>query len=205
MKKHLNTDKGIVKYDEQRLKENAALGMRGVDPADIRPPSILLAQKSSDFSMMIDRNGNVAQIGQYFHTGKLQVFCAFEGYILYAAKSKYLDKRNLGKGKQDQYKILGVMADDFSLFAMTFKSSSLYCLTSLFGIAASNQRPLYSYRIRMETKELSGEKGTWTVPVCRIVAPEKDTEKLLMLEDQARAFDKKVPVEENEEELTDKA
>jgi len=191
MGKEQREEKAITKYDEARLAQNRALGMRGVDPIDIRPPSILLAQKLSDFSLMVDKNGKTAKIGEYFHTGKLAIFKTFECYFLYAAKSKYIDRRRPEEGEKDQYKTLGVLASDFSLFAMTFRSSALFCLSSLFGIAAANKRPMFSFLVRMETKEISGEKGTWLVPVCRIVKPEDDAEKLLLLEDQARAFEKR--------------
>jgi len=182
-------DKALVSYDEKRLKENAQLGISNVDPADIRPPSILLAQKLSDFSLMVDKNGVVAKVGQYFHTGRLEIFDSFECYYLFAAKSKYTDRRHPEKGELDQYRALGALAPDCSLFAMIFRVSSLYTLSSLFGLAAAQNRPMFSIKVKMETKQLSGEKGDWFVPVCRIVGFEKDPGKLAILEDMARQFD----------------
>ena len=191
-------------YSDKQLKENARVGMKNVDPADIRPPAILLCQKLTDFSLMIDKDGKQAEIGQYFNTGKLEIYNSFECYILYAGKSKYTDRRQPEKGEQDQYKVLGVMADDFTLFGMTFKGSARYTLSGLFGTAAANQRPMYSYLIRMETKEISGEKGEWIVPVCRIVRPEADPEKLSLLEDQAKAFENRSEGAEQNEEYEDR-
>ena len=47
-------------YDTDYLKKVQNIGMSKVDPADIRPPSILLVQKSSDLSLFQDVTGNRA-------------------------------------------------------------------------------------------------------------------------------------------------
>jgi len=46
MAKEEKTRKAVVKYDDARLERNVNVGMRGVDPMDIRPPQILLLQKT---------------------------------------------------------------------------------------------------------------------------------------------------------------
>jgi len=181
--------KAIVKYGESRLKANVKVGMRGVDPADIRPPRMLLLQKSSELSQYVDVGGVRAKVGQFFHTGKLNISDTFQCYFVFAAKTKYTDKRKQEEGEKDQYQAIGVMADDLSLFAMVFRSSSLYTLSPLFSVAASLSRPMYSFLCEIETKELSGDKGTWFIPVLRIKKPEKDPGKLVLLEEKARALD----------------
>jgi len=184
-------EKAIIKYDKARLAKNARIGMSKVDPLDIKPPTILLAQALSDFSVLVDTDGQVAKAGEYFHTGKLQILKTFNAYILFAAKGTYIDKRAKPPEERQIYRVLGVMADDFSLFAMSFKVSSLYALSSLFSIANSQKRPMYSFKLTFEVKGLSNEKGDWFVPVCRIKGQEKDPERLILLEDLAKAFDKK--------------
>ena len=68
----------MIKYGEDRLAKNAKVGMSGVDPLDIRPSQILLAQALSDFTVLIDTNGKVAKVGEYFHTGKLEILKTFD-------------------------------------------------------------------------------------------------------------------------------
>ena len=184
--------KTITKYGSDRLAKNARVGMSGVDPMDIRPSQILLVQALSDFSTLIDKNGKKAKVGEYFHTGKLETLKTFSAYILFAKKSTYVDKRNLAHGPKDMYKILAVMADGLSLFGMTFRVSSLYALSGLFSISAAQKRPMYSFKVVFEVKELSNEKGEWFIPVCRIKGREEDPEKLIFLEDMAKGFDQKM-------------
>ena len=181
--------KTLVSYSKARLEQNVDVGMRGVDPMDIRPPQILLLQKSSDLSQFIDGKGRQAKVGQFFHTGKNQIYDSFECYFLFAAKSKYVSKQKPQEGEKDQYKSIGVMADDLTLFAQVFRSTALYTLSRLFSSVKTQRRPMYSFLVKIETKELSGELGTWFVPVLRILGKEADVNKLLILEEQAKALD----------------
>jgi hypothetical protein len=184
-----NAENQVVKYDEARLKENYNIGMKKVDPADIRPPTILLIQKSSDLTLFQDTGGKTPTIGQFFHNGRMAIYDNFDCYFIFAAKSKYVDKRKQEDGEKDQYRAIGAMADDLSLFSMVFRSSSLYTLSPLFTSVTGLKRPLFSIKCHVETKELTGDKGTWTVPVCRITGPESDGVKLEELEMMARKFD----------------
>lgn len=173
--------KDITKYDDKRLEELSTLGMEQVDPADIRPSQILLVQKLTDTDELIDMEGNQPKVGEYFHTGTMKILDSFECYIVRAAKSKYIDRRYPEKGLLDQYRVVGVL-DDGSVFGMTLRSSASYALSKLFSTAFSNKRPLFSIRVKMETKELENKQGKWFIPVCRIVAMEQDPVKLSMLE-----------------------
>lgn len=184
-------EKAMTTYDDKRLAKNAKVGMKGVDPDDIRPPKILLMQKSSTLADFVTTDGKEAKIGDYFHTGKLEIYKTFKCYFLFAAKSKYTDRRKPDDGEKDQYRAIAVMANDFSLFAMTFRSSSLYTLSGLFTASASTRRPMYSFLCEMEIKKVSGEKGDWLVPALRIRKPEVDGEKLILLEDLAKGLDLK--------------
>jgi len=178
-------------YGKDRLLKNAKIGMKKVDPLDIRPPQILLAQKLSDFSQFVSTDGKQAKIGDYFHTGKLEVMRSFDAYILYAAKVPYIDRRHPEEGEKMMYKAIGVLADDFSLFGISFRSSSIYTLSPLFSVAASQNRPMFSFLVTFESKLISGDKGEWYIPVCRIKKPEDDPEKLVFLENMALGFDAK--------------
>ena len=194
--------KDLVVYGKARLEANVKVGMTKVDPMDIRPPTILLTQKSSDMSQFVDFSGKQAKVGQFFHTGKSKIYNTFKCYFLFAAKSKYIDRRKPDEGEKDQYRALGVLAEDLSLFAMVFRSSSLFTLSPLFGAAASMRRPMFSFLCEIETKKLSGEKGDWFIPVLRIKGPVNDPQKLMMLEEQAKAFDIKAD-EISKQDLSD--
>lgn len=188
MAKTKKDEKGIQVYDADRLAKNANVGMSRVDPEDIRPPQMLLIQKSSTLEDFKTSEGQTPKVGNYFHTGELKIYDDFECYFIYAAKSEYLDRRKPKEGRKAQYRALAVTADDLSLFAMTFRSSALYALSPLFGIAKAQKRPMYSIKCKVETKMLSGEKGDWYVPVVRIEKLETDSGTLVFLEDMAKNF-----------------
>jgi hypothetical protein len=191
VKEEKKEEKSLAVYNDKRLEENAKLGMSKVDPTDIRPPQILLVQKSSELDDFVDKDGKTAKIGQFFHSGRTCILNDFECYIIYAAKSKYIDRRKPEQGEKDQYKALGVMSDDYSLFGMTFRSSALFTLSKLFSSCVSTKRPMFSFLCKIEVKMLSGEKGDWYIPVLRIVKQEADPEKLIFLEEMAKNFDMK--------------
>ena len=197
MVKEEKEEKALVRYDKARLEENVKVGMRSIDSMDIRPPQMLLLQALSDFSQCIDKSGLQAEVGQFFHTGKMEIYDSFECYFLFVTKTQYVDRRKPEEGKKDQYNVIGVLADDLTLFAETFRSSALYALSRLFTSVISQKRPMYSFLVKMETKKLSSDKGEWFVPVLRILKEEADPEKLMLLEGKAKALDMR------SEELTD--
>jgi len=201
MAKEKSSAKALEVYDKKRLKENVNVGMKGVDPSDIRPPSVLLCQKSSTLEDFVTTDLKKAKVGDYFHTGKMEIYKTFKCYFLVAIKSKYVDRRKPDEGEKEQYRAIGVMEDDLSLFAMVFRSSALYTLSSLFTAVASTQRPMYSYLCEMEVKMLSGEKGEWFVPVLRIRQAEKDAGKLVLLEEMAKSIELQGNKEEEHEEV----
>lgn len=197
------TGKEIAVVSDQELTEMARVGMTKVDPMDIRAPQILLAQKLSDFGSLMQPDGEVAEIGEFFHTGKMRILKTFECYFLFAAKSTYTDKRHPEKGDLDQYKAIGAMGDDLSIFGMIFRSSSLWALGSLFSVAVSNNKPMFLYRCRVETKTLQNDKGEWLIPVVRVLEEEKDPAKVIVLVNLARGFDDNADIvvqKENQEE-----
>lgn len=183
------TGKEIAVVSDKELTEMARVGMTKVDPLDIRAPQILLAQKLSDFGNLMQADGEVAKIGEYFHTGKMKILKDFECYFLFAAKTTYKDKRKPEEGEKEQYKVIGAMGDDLSIFGMTFRSSALYALGSLFSVAVSNNKPMFLYRCRVETKTLQNDKGEWLIPVVRVVGEETDQAKKIVLVNLARGFD----------------
>ena len=194
----------MVKYNNEYLESQAKLGMSKVDPKDIRPPQIKLIQKSSALEDFLDAEGKPAKVGEFYHTGRLQRLKSFECYILYAAKGTYKNRLKPELGILCQYSAIGAMADDLSMFGMVFRSSALFTLSPLFTAVVSQKRPMYAIRVKFETKELTGEKGTWFIPVLRILREEEDEVTLDLLEKQAKLFDQKaddiVPEEEENEE-----
>jgi hypothetical protein len=193
----------MIVFGVKELEKDARIGMSSVDPMDIRPPNILLVQAKSDESQFVDENGTRIKEGNFFHTGKLKGYANFECYLLYAEKSQYIDRRKPEKGKQDQYKVIGAMADDLSLFGMTFKSSSIYALSGLFTAVTSRNRPMYSIKVKIEQKKLQNDKGEWFIPVLRIQAEELDYSKLEILSKMAKKLDSRgqeMPMQDEDEE-----
>jgi len=188
-------DSALTIKNTKLLKEISHMGMGKVDPADIRPSQILLAQKMSDYSMMVDRAGEVAKDGDYFHTGKREILKTFPCHFLFAAKGTYVDRREMEKKETEeeifkpQYSVIGVMQKDLSMFGMTFRSSALWALSSLFSAVASQGVPMFSFICTMETKQISGKKGSWFVPVCRVGETEGDPDRFDELYKMASKFD----------------
>jgi len=200
--------KELVLYNKEYLQGQQGVGMSRVDPKDIRPPEVRLIQKSSDFNSFADSHGKVPITGQFFHNGRLEIFDSFECYLIFAAKSTYIDKRKPEEGEKEQYRVIGAMADDSTLFGMVFRSSSLYTLSPLFTATVAGKRPMYSIKVKFETKELQGEKGTWRIPVLRIIGFEEDSKKLRELEEMALRYDlnaDKIAEQKEEEEEVEKA
>jgi hypothetical protein len=183
---------GIVKYGEAELKRDFMVGLSKVPLEDIRPPQILLIQKSSDLKDFVDKNGESPKVGQFFHTGRNEIMDSFECFFLYVAKSKYVSKVKPEEGEKDQFKAVGVMADDLSTFGFIFRSSALYALSPLFTSALSQRRPMFSLPVKVETKELSNDKGSWFIPVVRITGEEADYGKLQVLCTMAKRYDSTV-------------
>ena len=173
------------------MKPLANIGMSRVDPIDIRPPQILLVQKLSDMTLMVDKNGTQAIPGQYYHTGKQKIWPEFHCHWLFAAKGTYVDKRKPEEGEKPQYQALGVIKDDLTLFGMVFRSSAQYVLSSLFTVAKSQNVPMFVFNVKMETKMLEGEKGSWFVPVCRVGEMVTDSAKFDELYKLAKQFDER--------------
>ncbi len=187
--------KDIEKKEEKEANlikpsDDFKIGIRYVDKDDIRPPSILLINQSSKTDNFIDQNGNKPSPGEFYHTGTLRILQEFDCYFIWAAKSNYIDKRKIELGEQPIYKAIGIMADDFSIFGMRFKSSSLYTLSPLFTAVMANQKAMYSFKCKISSKLISGKKGYWYIPVLRVSGIEEDKEKLTILRKMATDYDK---------------
>ncbi len=195
-------NKSVEVTTPETLTADVNIGMSKVDPMDIRPPQILLVQKSSDRTLFVGKTGESPEIGQFFNTGSLEIMDEFECYIVFAGKSRYTDRRKPEEGEKAQYKAIGVLADEFSVFGMTYRSSALFALAPLFTAVVANKKPMYSIKVKIETKELTGEKGTWTIPVARVLGIEENTDKLVELREIALRFDSRADdlQDDNEED-----
>jgi len=201
-KSAIETSKGSSEI-LKALAKDQNIGMSRVDQKDIRPPMILLMQKSSALEDFIDKKGDSPKLGQFFHNGQMKILEKIECYILYAEKGFYINKRKAEEGKKPQYRAIGAMADDLTLFAMLFRSSSLYALGGLFTATKSMQRPMYSIKVTIETKMLENKDGKWWIPAIRKIELDNTPEKLMELYELAKGLDRQVEtVAENDEKET---
>lgn len=183
--------------DPEYLSNLSAIGMSKVAREDIRPPQILLVQQSSDFTNLVDVKGISPKPGDFFHTGKREVLSTFKCYFIFAAKGKYIDKKedeqgNIIETEKDKYTALGIL-DDKTLFGMIFKSSALYTLSPLFSVVASQQIPMFSITCTIESKQIEaniqGKKRMWFIPVCRVGQVVDDSYLFDFLLSMARKYD----------------
>ena len=198
-------EKALAELPPDFLKNISGVGMKNVDPMDIKPPMCLLVQKISNISEMVTLDAKSPRPGQFFHTGKNEIYDYVECAVVYAAKSKYIDKNHPEKGLQDQYKALAVSLDDFKVFGLLFRSSAQYALSPLFSKAASSNRPMFSFQIRIDSKLLVNAKNQeYFVPVVKIDQLISDQKMLQDLYKIAKKFDRDVQttnIEDEEEEI----
>ena len=187
-----NKDTAVVTYNDQWAKDHMHMGMSGVDPKDIRPPQILLVQKSSKLKDMKSTDGKIPVPGQFFHTGKFQIMDSFECYVLSATKSKFVNRNKKDEPVEDQYTIVGLMKSDLSIFGMRFTGTSLWALSPLFTATVAQKRPMCNFNVTMETKFIEGKQNDWFVPVPRIGVPETDASVMNEVMLLATQLDKKV-------------
>ncbi len=196
------TPSKIAVYDAQRLASLSYVGMKGVDPTDIQPPRILLMSGMSKLNDFTTADGKHPAVGEYFHTGLNLILKDFECHFLMANKGKWTDRRT--GVVMDTYNAVGCYGDNLALFGMSFRSSSFYALSRLFTIVKSQNRPMFSILCKVETKELTGPKGTWSIPVVRDIGPEKDVDTLSRLEELALRLDSRpVTLTDDEPVLSD--
>ncbi len=204
MDKKENQKTNIVPMDASWNKDRMYMGMNGVDPNDIRPPQIILIQKSSDLENLKDMNGNIPKVGQFFHTGQGKIMDSFECFFLSATKGIYVDRNKDGHPVRDQYTAIGLLSDDMSIFGYNFRSSALYALSKLFTAVVGLKRPMFSIRCTIGVKELNGDKGKWWIPVIENWKPEDNGDTLIELEGIAKKFNTQVKkVEEVTDEVVD--
>ena len=196
------TDNALAVLDDQALAEMSNLGMEGVDPRDIRPPSILLihAIMLGKDHTFVDATGVAARSGQYFNTGSNEIYDSFDAYFLFAHKAKYFDANS--DTEEEKYQVIGVMADTLMPFSMTFKKSSMNALTPLWTFARSMKRPLFSIKVHVESKEVTSSNNgkTWSIPVVRasIELSQSKVKELLVLAQQYGSIAKGMQTEDDD-------
>jgi hypothetical protein len=175
----------------ESLHALSKVGMSHVDPADIRPASVLLVQKLSDMAELVDTEGSQPKVGQFFDTGMRQIHDNFDCYVVFAKKGFYVDRRKPEDGKKPMYTIVGVMKDSMQMFGMLLRSSASYSLNSLFSSAVTQNYPMFVFNIHVESKELKNDQGSWFIPVFRVREKETNGTILGELQNIAGRFDAK--------------
>ena len=189
-----------------RLKGMGKMGMKGVEVEDILPPRVVMIQGVKDRSELQDMEGNETKDGQFFHTSKRAIYSKFEGYIVYVKKGTWVDKQHPDWGELDKFDAIGVLKDDLTMFAITFKKTGRKALSSLFTAVTSTGQPMFCFNLSFESKILhgvdrkTGQPLEWFIPVVRVGKPEEDPMVLGTLLKIASQFDAKPDVEFDDEE-----
>lgn len=188
----------------ESLRSMAGMGMSHVDKADIRPPQVLLVQKSSNLDEMVDITGAKPSFGQFFDTGARKIMDSFDCYVVFAKKGTWVSRRKPELGEQDQYSMIGVMKESRRVFGMLLRSSARFALNNLFSTAIDQRYPMFAFNVHVETKKLSNNEGEWVVPVFRVGQLEADGEMLSYLMNVAKQFDSqadKINLDEEADEV----
>lgn len=187
----------LIVQNRGKLASMSGIGMENVDPIDIKPPQILLVQKSSNIGEMIDRNtGKTPLFGQFFHTGKQEILDFFDCYFIYAAKQEWIDRRKGGE-PVPQYAAVGMMIEpdkSLSLIGMKFRKTSYYALSSLFTQATSQKLPMFMFKCHVTSKLINGQKGDYHVVSVKTDGIEEDEITFRELYDMAAKFSEKSKV-----------
>ncbi len=178
---------GIVTLDS--LRSMAGVGMSHVDKSDIRPPQILLVQKSANLDEMVDVHGYKPSFGQFFDTGERRFFDEFDCYVVFAKKGTWINRRKPELGELDQYSMIGVRKDSGRIFGMLLRASARFALNGLFSSAVDQKLPMFAFNVHVESKKLSNTEGEWVVPVFRVGELETDPSQLSYLMKTAKQFD----------------
>jgi hypothetical protein len=200
-------EKSLTKYDKEWLRENLTVGIKGIDKTDIQPPQILLIQKTSNLTEFVDTEGKTPKVGQFFHTGKMKIYDAVDCYFVFAAKKRYFDRREDPPVQKDQYITFGILKESNTMFGMRFRSTAINALSPLFTAVFSQNVPMFAFNIKVESKEIQGDQGTWVVPAVRVGDVETDQELLNKLHKFALKFDERAesyvaePDEDDKEEV----
>ena len=173
-----------------RLADMKNIGTSKVDPKDIRPPRMLLVQKSSTIDEMVDSEGKKPEPGQFFHTGTKKIMNTFECYVLFAAKGTWEDRNKEPYEVKNAYNALMALKEDLSLFGMSFRSTSIYTLSGLFTAKESQKVPMFAFNVTFESKQLEFKGKQWFTPVIRIGNIESDPIVFDELYKMASGFDK---------------
>lgn len=184
-------EKALATVELKSLHSMAKVGMSHVDPADIRPPSVLLVQKLSDLNEMTDIEGKQPKVGQFFDTGNRKIMDSFDCFVVFAKKEMYTDRRKPEDGLKPRYIMVGAMKDSMKMFGMILRSSASYALNSLFTVANYQNYPMFVFNVHVEAKELKNDQGSWYIPVFRVGAIEEDSVFLTELVKIAKKFDAK--------------
>ncbi len=207
LKKEVKTEKKAEEKEKALaladLKKMAKVGMKNVDPLDIKPPRVILVQGIKDKSELKDKSGVVCPDGQFFSDGANEIFEKMACYILYAAKGTHINKRHPDRGDLPKYDAIG-MKPDGQLFTITFKNTGRNALSKLFTATKVQGLPMFAFQCSLETKLINGtdEQGQplqWWIPVIRVGEVETDAKILAELIRLAKGLDEKTDMDLGEE------
>lgn len=181
-KSTVEKDTAITAYDKDRFKKNVSLGISGIDPADVMPPMIKLVQGSTDFSRVVDMEGETAKPGEFFFMDDKTIHSSVIGYALILAK--IYDPYNLKEdgSYEKMYQLVGVFEDLKTTFTLNFRRSAINTVKNFLANVFSSYRGIYTFKIEITSEQKKGEKGNYLLPVITIKEKLTDSKLLHLLE-----------------------
>lgn len=179
-------DKALQTLDDMR--KNLSMGMKQVDPNDIRPPRVILVQNIKDKTELKDNSGKECPDGSYFNSGTNEIFEKLDCYFIYAKKGVHVNKLHEDWGELPKYDAIAVNTKG-KMFAITFKNTSRNALSKVFTAVSSQRYPMFAFKCSLETKMISDDGKSWYISVVRVGEIEPDQGRLNRLMKMAQRFD----------------
>ena len=181
-------DTAITTYDKERFKKNVSLGISGIDPADVMPPMIKLVQGSTDFSRVVDIEGETAKPGEFFFMDDKTIHSSVIGYVLNLSKvNDPYNPRDDGTYEK-MYRLVGVLENLKTTFTLNFRRGAINTVKNFLGNVFSSYRGAYTFKIEITSEQKKGEKGNYLLPVISIKEKLSDPKILSLLETGAKKY-----------------
>lgn len=168
-----------------KFKEDSSLGLEDVRKDDLPIPTLRLVQKSSDEATLVD--GSKADTGDFYFGSLSKSWKSPEVIFLKAKKIQLHSKyKNVD---EDRWAMLGVMPDlDYAPFMLFTPVTSNKSAASFIASVIASKRPIFSFKVKLESREIDGDKGKYYIISFKNFTPIDDEGEYKMLKDITLSF-----------------